>query len=199
MTTCLDENIRERLRSRDAVLLDKLFRDLNPYLQRCLSSRGVFAESAEEVICETWVTFLAKLDNFEGRSSIKTYLTGILFNKVREHFRGIGKYVQPEENIEDLLEQQFTPDGWWKQNPEDPSAIFQKKEIAGIIEKCLEGLSHQQSNAFIMKELQQEETNTICGALGISITNLGVLIYRAKDKLRKCIEGSLAENFTTVK
>lgn len=199
MTIYLSEDIRERLRKRDAVLLDQLFRDLNPYLHRCLSSRGVFDEGAEDVICETWVTFLAKLDSFEGRSSIKTYLTGILFHKVQEHFRAKGKFVQPEEDVETLMNEQFTPDGWWKQDPEDPSQLFQNKEVGGLIEKCLEGLSLLQKNAFIMKEVEEEDTDTICGALGVSITNLGVLIYRAKEKLRKCIEGSLAGNLSTSK
>jgi RNA polymerase sigma-70 factor, ECF subfamily len=191
MTILLSDQIREKLRIRDAVLLDELFRELNPYLQRCLSSRGVFAEGAEDIICETWVSFLAKIDSFEGRSSIKTYLTGILFHKIQEHFRAQGRYVQTEEDIGTLMDEQFTAEGWWKQDPADPSTLFQSKEVGGMIEKCLEGLSLQQRNAFIMKEVEEEETETICGALGVSITNLGVLIYRAKEKLRKCLEGSL--------
>lgn len=199
MTTYLSDDVRERLRSKDAALLDQLFRELNPYLQRCLSSRGVFEEGAEDVICETWVTFLAKLDSFEGRSSIKTYITGILFHKVQEHFRAKGKFVQPEESIETLMDEQFTADGWWKQEPEDPSSLFQNKEVGRLIEKCLEGLSLQQKNAFLMKEVEEEETDTICGALGVSISNLGVLIYRAKEKLRKCVEGSLAGNLASSK
>lgn len=199
MTTYLSDTVRDQLRSRDSVLLDQLFRELNPYLLRCLSSRGVFAEGAEDVICETWVTFLSKIDSFEGRSSVKTYLTGILFHKVQEHFRAVGKYVQPEEDLAMIIDEQFTPDGWWKQEPQDPSLLFQNKEVGGLIEKCLEGLSSQQRNAFILKEVEEEESETICGALGISITNLGVLIYRAKEKLRKCIDGSLAGNLAPSK
>lgn len=187
----LDENIREKLRNRDHQYLERLFLDINPYLQRVLAGRGLFGNSSDEIICETWLTFLNKLDSFEGRSEIRTYLTGIMLFKVREHFRSLKKYTQPEENLEDIIDNAFTDNGSWKQGPEDPSILFHQKEIGHFIEKCLEGLSHQQRDAFVLREVEEEKSETICNILGVSVTNLGVLLFRAKEKLRKCLDGSL--------
>lgn len=189
--TYLNDEIRDRLKRRDRVLLDELFRELNPYLLRCLSSRGLYSDEADDVICETWLTFLEKIDNFEGRSTIRTYITGILFHKVQESYRARGKYVPIEENVDEIFENSFTPNGWWKQMPEDPIHLIQNQEAGSLIEKCMEGLSPQQRDAFILKEIEEQESDSICKALKVSVSNLGVLIFRAKEKLRRCLEGSM--------
>lgn len=185
----LDEKIKAGLKSRNPALLTELFNDLNPYLLRVLGSKGIYGDNADELICESWVTFLEKLDTFEGRSAVKTYITGILFHKVQEFFRA-QKKSQPEEDLSKILDDQFTSDGWWKIKPEDPSDIFHKKEIGLLIKKCMEGLSDSQREAFTLQEIEQEATEDICKILNINISNLGVLVFRAKDKLKKCLKGN---------
>lgn len=44
-------------------------------------------ELAEDLIQETWIVAIRKLDDFEGRSLLKTWLTGILYNKYREYMK----------------------------------------------------------------------------------------------------------------
>lgn len=185
----LTEELKAKLKTRNPELLTILFNDLNPYLLRVLSSKSIYGDAADDLICETWVTFLEKIDSFEGRSSVKTYLTGVLFLKVKEHFRA-QKKLQPEEDLSTFLDDQFTPDGWWKTRPEDPSDIFHKKEISDLISKCMEGLSDSQREAFTLKEIENESTDDICKLLNINISNLGVLVFRAKDKLKKCLKGN---------
>jgi RNA polymerase sigma-70 factor (ECF subfamily) len=195
MAIYLDDEVRRRLQRRDKTLLNEIFSELNPYLLRCLSSRGIFGAGAEDIICETWITFLSKLESFEGRSTIKTYLTGILLNKIQESFRQNNKFVQLEENLDSIMDENFTPDGWWKQKPHDPFSQVTNQEVGSLIEKCLEGLSPQQKGAFILKEVEEEESESVCSSLGISLSHLGVLIFRAKEKLRKCLEGQLKPGY----
>lgn len=152
-------------------------------------SRGYFGEQAEDVIYESWLTFLEKIDQFEGRSSIKTYLTGILFHKIQEQNRANKKFQTIEEDLDSLLDQSFTDDGWWRQKPTDPDHLYAQKESGAFIRKCLESLTHQQAQAFLLKEVEGAETDDISESLGVSVSHLGVLIFRAKEKLRKCIEG----------
>ena len=42
---------------------------------------------AEDLVQETWIVAIQSLDRFEGKASFKTWLTGILINKFREHQR----------------------------------------------------------------------------------------------------------------
>ena len=116
------------LKDRDPTFLDQLFRDTNPYLLKMLGARRIFGTDAEELVCQTWHTFFEKIDNFEGRSEIRTYLGGILINKIREGKRADDRLVK-EEDPDVIMSNAFTPEGWWKQEPEDPQALFGQREI----------------------------------------------------------------------
>ncbi len=42
--------------------------------------------------------------------------------------------------------------------------------------------------AFILREVQEFESKEICKILEVTVTNLGVLLYRARNRLRECLE-----------
>jgi DNA-directed RNA polymerase specialized sigma24 family protein len=57
-----------------------------------------------------------------------------------------------------------------------------------LISDCLELLPLNQKMAFNLKEIEEEMTEEICNILSVSATNLGVLLFRARNQLRECIE-----------
>jgi RNA polymerase sigma-70 factor (ECF subfamily) len=87
----------------------------------------------------------------------------------------------------------FAQAGWWNLAPKEPISMVYSSQLAVFIEECMEGLTELQKSAFVLKEVDQEESKNICNVLDISISNLRVLIFRAKDKLRKCLENKLDE------
>ncbi len=186
----LDNHEIQLLKNRDPEFLKNIFETINPSLFKLLGSQKVFGETAEELIQETWQTFFEKLELFEGRSQIRTYVSGILINKLREH-RRFYRRLMCEDDSEKIYAQRFTAEGWWKKEPADPQQILQSTELLKLIEECLDGLSEPQREAFVLKEVDQELTQDICNILNVTVTHLGVLIFRAKEKLRLCIEGKI--------
>lgn len=184
----LDAAMLKSLRDREPQVLSELFRTLNPYLLKMAGARGFFDEHAEELVCQTWATFFEKIDSFEGRSEIRSFLGGILINKIREERRSLAR-MAPEEDAEIILSQSFSSEGWWKRDPPDPSQLLNRKRTGAAIEECLAELTLNQKEAFILKEVDGEESASICNILGVSVSNLGVLLFRAKEKLRLCLEG----------
>ena len=182
-----DKDLLEKLKSRDPLVLENIFREVNPYLLRILYSHGLLEEHAEEILHESWEIFLSGLDKFEGRSQIKVFLAGIILNKIREYRRRQKRLVFVEDSSAEM-DTAFTPDGWWKQEPQDPHALFQSKKVLEGLVECLEGLGQQQKEAFLLKEVEGENSEIICKILGVTITNLGVLLFRAKQNLRGCLE-----------
>ena len=187
----LDEKTMALLRSRDQQFLGDLFTQTNPFLLRVCRSSGIRDENAEEVIHATWERFFTNLEKFEGRSQIRTFLCGILFNKIREHRRAEGRTVY-EEDSEQVVNSAFTTDGWWKVAPHDPLKLAEIREAGQFIKDCMEGLSEQQKAAFVMREVDEDDSDDICNVLGVNVSHLRVLIFRAKDKLRQCLEGKVA-------
>ena len=86
------------------------------YLYRYALYRVYEATVAEDLVQETFLAALRSLKNFQYRSSIKTWLTGILKHKIIDHFRKKAK-EQPMDDIEsniNNLDNLFTKNGQWK-------------------------------------------------------------------------------------
>ena len=183
----MDKTVQKVL-SRDPVFLTNLFEDLNPRLIRYLATQKIFEESAEELIHECWETFFEKIEKFEGRSALTSFIFGILINKIRE-YRRRAKRTDYEDDAEKIYAKSFTKDGWWAQEPQDPQALLESKCLGDEIRDCLSGLTEAQRHAFLLIESEGESCESACNILQISVTNLRVLIFRAKNKLRSCLQG----------
>ncbi len=79
----------------------------------------------------------------------------------------------------------------WR-NPPQPIALY-GAELRRFIEECLESLPTPQRMAFVLREIEEMETPEICKILEVSRTNLGVLLYRGRNRLRECLEAKGVE------
>jgi RNA polymerase sigma-70 factor (ECF subfamily) len=182
-----DEFIK-KLKDRDHEALTLLIEEYHQPLFLGAIKQKLGIDQAEEVVQETWSTFFQKVENFEGRSHIRTYLFGIMYNKIKELWRSNKKYTHDDEV---LLDNIFDDDGAYITSPLDPSMWTQSNEFIHILDDELAKLPEAQRMAFYLKEIQGESTEDICNILSISNTNLGVLIYRAKNQLRIRMEKRL--------
>jgi RNA polymerase sigma-70 factor (TIGR02943 family) len=145
-------------------------------------------KEAEDLVQDVLATFLETLDRFEGRSQLRTWLFGILHNKVRERRR---QHYQDQKNdpIDEVFESRFDARGTWIRPPKDPDQAVTSEEISTALNGCLEGLPAAQREVFVMREMEDLETPEICKILGITVTNMSVLMHRARIRLRECMEG----------
>ena len=164
------------------------------YLYRYALYRVYEATVAEDLVQETFLAALQSINNFQHRSTIKTWLTGILKHKIIDHFRKKAK-EQPADNIKNninKLDHLFDQNGQWKIKPAqwnaDPQNLYDQKEFIDILHKCLSELPGRQASAFVLREIVGESTKELCKILDISATNSWVLLYRARMYLRRCLE-----------
>lgn len=184
----LDQQTKTQLLERNPALLGQLFNEINPFLVKMCSINSIYQEDAQDVIHSTWEKFFSNLDQFEGRSKIRTFICGILFNKIREFRRSKNRIVF-EEDIEITISRHFTPEGWWRVPPDDPEYLSEVTQLVDFVRDCLESLSEQQKAAFLLREIEEAEAPLICKTLNINLSHLRVLLFRAKDKIRKCVDG----------
>ena len=168
--------------------LERLIDEYTRPLLRGALAMGFSESDAEELVQDTFVAFIKARDRFEGRSSLKTYLFGILYHKGAALSRSRKKEVGVED-IEAVFDAQFNKAGHWLANaPRGPEDAALSNEIAKFIALCAEKLSATQRTAFFLKEAEGESTEEICNVLGVSDTNLRVLLFRARLRLRECLE-----------
>ena len=180
----------------DASLFDAELNRHRRYLVRVAQLELRDTDAAEDVVQETLVAALAARDRFSERSSVKTWLTGILKHKIVDAIRQ--KQRQPvfaatfeEETDLEEFDPMFRDNGAWDAPPAswgDPENALSRQEFIGVIDLCLDKLPPNTARVFVMREVMELETDEICKELSITANNLWVILYRARMALRQCVE-----------
>lgn len=182
-----DELFIKKLIAKDSAVLKQVVEAYTDNLYKCCLGMGLSEDAASDCTQSTWVTFLDIVHKFEGRSKVQTFVFGILYNKVHDHFRS-KKKSDRHDNIEDHMDRRFDSTGHWIKEPIDPETFLAKATTHGEIEDCLEKLPDVQRMAFSLREIDEECSKDICKILEVTETNLNVLLYRARNRLRECLE-----------
>ena len=152
-------------------------------------------EQARDLVQETFLSALEKLDQFRGDSTERTWLTAILKYKVIEVYRkrNAGWLTAQVDHSPEV--DFFEPDnGHWKDIyapqalPVDNSDPVAHKELASVLQKCLQKLPALWLSIFTMKHMDEITTEIICAELKVTPSNFWVIIHRTKLNLRACIQ-----------
>ncbi len=153
---------------------------------------------AEDVVQDTLTAALTASAGFTGKSSVKTWLTGILKHKIVDAIRRkqrepvLASALGEEADLEDF-EGLFSGDGAW-QSPTadwgDPEQAFCRQQFFDVMQFCLDKLPPNTARVFMMREVMELTTEEICKELAITSNNLWVILYRARMSLRECLEAN---------
>jgi RNA polymerase sigma-70 factor (TIGR02943 family) len=152
--------------------------------------------AAEDLVQETFLAALRAQDTFRGESTRRTWLVGILRHKLLDHLRRQSR-ERPTEALEPddpAVDGRFDAKGWWRQPPGgwtvDPAAVAEDQDFWRVFEECLAGLSEKLGRAFGLRVMAEIESEEVCKVLGITSTNLWVMLHRARARLRSCLEAN---------
>ncbi len=184
----LDEpDFAARIRKRDAQALEEVVRRYLPQILRAAGGAGLAPQLAEDVVQDTFVTFIETAPRFEGRSHVRTWLFGILYKKIAAARRNLGRDTEMDD-IEEVFEQRFDNAGGWTRPPLPVDAEVYGAEVRQGINGCLDQVPTNQRMAFVLREIEGMDTQEICKILEVTPTNLGVLLHRVRNRLRECLE-----------
>lgn len=177
----------ERIRARDPAALRGVVSAYLEQVLRAARGAGLTPEQAEDVTQATFTTFIEKAPRFEGRSHVRTWLFGILYKKIAEKRRARDR-DRKMDDIDQVFGARFDHAGGWAQPPRPADAHLEDQEIGGAISECLDAAPTQQRMAFVLREVEGFSTEEIRKILGVTVTNLGVIMYRIRNRLRECLE-----------
>jgi RNA polymerase sigma-70 factor (ECF subfamily) len=150
---------------------------------------------AEDVVQDALIAVLEKPDSFAGQSSLRTYVTAIMKHKIIDAMRSAKRTKQfdtaEDQSDDDAIDALFQADGHTYQMPRNwgnPDATLEQKDFFRILEICLEKLPSNTARIFMMREWLELDTDEICKELGISTSNAWVMLYRARIRLRECLD-----------
>lgn len=170
------------------------------YLYRYALMRVRDAAVAEDLLQETLLAAVGSHQTFEGRSSERTWLVGIMKHKLVDYFRRLARTPQFQQRtgIDDdegaCFETSGPWPGHWREDhapqswPFDAGRLLESREFCETFQRCLSQLPPQMSIAFTFRELDGLSSTEICEILNITPDNLWVLLHRSRTKLRHLLE-----------
>lgn len=189
----------ERSNAKRKLTVEDLLEHSNALLRYALTRVGD-KETAEDLVQDALVTSVAKIADFSGTSTLRTWLIGILRHKVLDHYRWKQRhpgdqlhYGHPSAGEE---EPWFTPLGAWRLDPNvgldildgDPSRELERSQLRAALQFCINHLPRSLHRVFVLRELEELEPDEVCEAAGISRDSLAVFLYRARQSLRVCLQ-----------
>jgi RNA polymerase sigma-70 factor (ECF subfamily) len=165
------------------------------YLYRFALARLRNPHLAEDAVQETMLAAI-KNNGFEGVSSMRTWLTGILKHKIIDLQR---KQIR-EQPISDLIDLDatdtsmddfFDQTGHWIDKPHTvtmPDNALEQKQFLIILDECMHKLPKKLKAIFMLRDVHELDNENICKELDITATNAWVMLYRARMGLRSCLE-----------
>jgi len=165
------------------------------YLYQYAYFRVNSAELAEDLVQETFLSGYHAKDSFKGNSTEKTWLVTILKNKIIDYYRKntSGKEVAlPDRDyhfdwngpVPGHWNESYAPKKWDTSMEE----LMENIEFYEILNKCLSKLPVKWAATFSLKVMEELKNEEICKQLGITTSNLWVILHRAKLMLRECLE-----------
>ncbi len=158
-------------------------------------------EIAEDLVQETLLAAVRTHERFGGRSTERSWLVGILKNKICDHFRKLSR----ETNFTDLEffrdehADRFDGDDHWihergpaNWKPEGEEAMM-RAEFWQALKDSLDRLPPRVAQVFSLREMDGMPSKEVCEMLKITEANLWVMLHRARMALRQDLETTYFE------
>jgi RNA polymerase sigma-70 factor (ECF subfamily) len=178
---------------RDAELSEAL-EGHRPYLLRYAMFHLHDPSLAEDAVQETLLAALRASDRYAGQAQFRTWLTAILKHKIVDLVRRERRYVpigdgDAQDDAADAVDP-FTASGRWSERPGPwvlPEAALESAQFWRVYEKCCGAMPRRHALVFSMREVMGMGAQEICKEMGISASNLHVILFRARLRLRACM------------
>jgi RNA polymerase sigma-70 factor (ECF subfamily) len=197
MTSEPEAGLLQRLRNHDTGALEALMEEHAGRLYRVAFGITRNPADAEEVVQDVFLTLFNKIDSFEGRAALGSWLYRVATNTALIKCRG--KRAQVEVKIEDYLPT-FLGDGHragersllladWSQDPEEELLSI---ETRTILERAIQALPEHYRAVLILRDVEELSNEQIAETLGEPLPAVKSRLHRARMALREQLTRSLS-------
>lgn len=171
------ESLATRVRDGSRAALAEAF-DQHHVAVRSLARRVVGHDGfAEDLVQEVFLALPRALAGFEGRSSLKTFVLSMVLNHAKHHVRSAARRRAMAARFS--LEPRATS--------LDGESEASRAEIATLLERAMDELSHDHRTAFVLLELEERTSAEAAEIVGVPEATMRTRLFHAKKKLRECL------------
>lgn len=158
---------------------------------------------AEDLVQDSLIVGWKSWENYQGGSSLLTWLIGILRHKILDHHRASSRKpaVSIEENNsgQHFTDELFNANGDWTIDPnhgmqslmQSPAKAAQNSDLRKWIVFCMEKLPARLHLLFAAREVDEMPVADAARLAGVTEGSAAVMLTRARQALRLCLQESL--------
>lgn len=148
------------------------------FVWRSIANRGVPAAAMDDVVQEVFLVVHRKLAEFEGRSTVRTWLSGIVRRVVSDHMKKRGNQATAPEALDDYA----------LRSNDDPAEDLRRLAAAELVDQLLEKLSDVQREVFVLYELEQLTTREIAELTNTNENTVQTRLKAARKTFQRALE-----------
>jgi len=195
-----DPAFLDRLRQGDSRAYRSLIRRFHRTLTSVASAVIGSQAQAEEVVQDAWLAVFNGIGQFEGRSSVVTWLFTIVLNRARSRAGRERRLVAlpagmdgAEPDGRGVPLSAFKPDGHWIEQPRlwddiSPERIVGGRQLWDHVQAVIERLPPGQRVVLVLRDMEGQAAEAVCEMLNITAENQRVLLHRARSRVRQAID-----------
>lgn len=157
--------------------------------------------AAEDAVQEALAAAVVNAARFTGQSAVQTWVFAILKNKIVDVIRqqsrsvNVSALMAEDASFDETFDTLFKASEHWQPaaRPADwgnPEATLSDRQFWAVFDACLDRLPERTARVFMMREFLELDTDEICRQAGISGDNCYVILHRARNTLRLCLDRS---------
>ncbi len=177
-----DRALLAALRKRSPQAFKELFELYSDRMFRLAVKMLADEDEAEDVVQDAFLRFFEKLESFQGRSQIGTWLYRTVHNLCIDRLRTRKNFVElPDEGGDDALPIPTVFIDWRKV----PEICLSEAEVNQQLDQAIVSLPETLRALFVLREIEGLSTRESAEVLGISESAAKVRLHRARLLLRE--------------
>ena len=148
------------------------------YAWRSLRRLGVEEANVDDAVQDVFIVVHRRLSQFEGRSSLKTWLYGIVIRVASDYRRSV-KRKGPSEELKDTVVDQSQP---------SPDELAARNQALDILDRLLGQMDDSKREIFVLTEIEQLTAPEVAEVLNIKLNT----VYSRLRAARKSFEEAMA-------
>lgn len=191
-----DLSILRALKAGDTQALSLLFEQYADSIYRLAFRLVQEPEAAEDIVQETFLKTLTRLQSFEGRAKLSTWLYRVAYNASLDYLRARQTLSFPiDQDTAEESEAVPMPEVFveW----ETPESILLDGESLELLDRAIRSLPHSLQIVFVLRDIEGLSTDETAEILTLKAGTVKVRLHRARLALRERLSTYFEESQST--
>jgi RNA polymerase sigma-70 factor, ECF subfamily len=165
-----------------ALTFEEIYESSFDFVWRNVRRLGVVEAAVDDVVQDVFLVVHRRLADFEGRSSIRTWIFAILFRVVSD-WRRTQRRKGGLASLDEIAEH----DGWQDEHATCPAGAAERAEAMRLLHALLDQLDDDKRTVFVLVELEQSTAPEIAEMLGIPVNTVYSRLRAARIEFERAL------------